>query len=124
MVRAETGGGFNLRRRSAALPIVNVIEDDVEVAARQRAAESLGVVPVPLDFMYTFAQVVSVAPVQNCDFMIGFQQRTNQSASNEVGTADHEDLHADLRLLTSKFSELVVIFEAKMSDEILATHPA
>ena len=70
--------GFHLRRRGAALPVVDVVEDDLEAAACERLPHLVRIVAVRHQILHAPAQVVLGLAVQDGDIMAGLHQFLNQ----------------------------------------------
>ncbi len=96
---AGARGGFHVGRRGAALPVVDVVEDDVEFLPGQRALHRFGIVAVRHDAGDFLAQIVPRPAVQNGDFVAGLQQFLHQRPADEQRSSDNQDLLL-ARLLT------------------------
>ena len=95
-LQAEADGadrGFHLRGRGAALPIVGVIENDLETAAVERLAKRGCVVAVGHQIFDAAAEVVLGLAMQYRDFVTRLQQRFHQRTADEQSAADNQYFH-------------------------------
>jgi len=87
-------GVFDLGGGGAAFPVVDVIEDDIELFASEDLADLLGVVAVGDDIADFFLKRVGLLAVQDGDIVLLFEKVFNQQAADELGAADYKNTHA------------------------------
>ena len=91
IVAAGARRGFHLGGGGAALPIVDVVVDDIEILAGQSALQSFRIIAVGHDVADLFSQIVARLPVQNGNFVPGVQQFLHQRPADEQRSADHQN---------------------------------
>ena len=84
---------FHLGGCGATLPVIHVVEDGVELPARESHAQRFRFVAVTDDLVHAFAQVMSRFPVQNGDVVAGSGQLMHEQPAYEQGAADYKDMH-------------------------------
>ena len=92
-VAARPYGRFYLRRGSATLPIVDVVEHHFEAAAAQRLAHGFRVVAVGHHVLHPPPEIVLGLAVQNRDVMPRLDQFLDQGTADEERAADDQYFH-------------------------------
>ena len=85
---------FDLRRGGAALPVVDVVEDNLKIRKLQRAPHRFRIVAVGRRFLHASAKVVLGLAVQNRYFVAGLQQFGDQRPADKQRAADYQNSHA------------------------------
>src|SRR3954453_3920577 len=114
---------LDLSRGGAALPIVDIVKDDLEPVTEHRRPERFRIVSIRYDLANLLSEFVAGLAMDNRDLMTRFDQSGYEIAADEQGTADNEYAHAFTGRLTWP-SLLIVILESEVSDKTLAPHPA
>jgi hypothetical protein len=91
---AGFGGGDDLVGSGAALPIVGIIEDDLEAAGGEDVADGLGVVTVGDEVFDAAAEVVAGFTVEVGDLVTGFEKGFDEGTPDEEGAPDDKNAHA------------------------------
>ena len=115
VVAAGQRSGFDLRAGSAALHVVDIVEDRLKALAGERTAHSLGVVAIRRQILDALAEAVAPLAVQHGNVMLGFQQLGDQQAADELSAANYQNFHE-----RSGDAGLIVILQAQVRDQILA----
>src|SRR5579872_474325 len=87
-------GGLHLRGGGAALPVVDIVVDNLEAAARQRFFQRLGIVAVGDNVADLATQLVLGLPMQDRYFMSRLEQFRDKMPSDKKRTANYQDSHA------------------------------
>jgi hypothetical protein len=90
-------GRFHVAGGGAALPVVDVIEDDVEFLAGQGELHRLTIVAIGLDIFDAAAQIVTRTAMQHRYGMIGFEKLGDQETADEPGSTYDKAIHALVR---------------------------
>ena len=86
-------GGFDMVRGGAALPVVDIVENDFEAMGRNRLGDGLHIVAVTDDVGHLLAVLVGALPVHDGDIMPGFHQGLHQRLTDELSSTDDENFH-------------------------------
>ncbi len=81
---------FHLRGRGAVLPVVYVVEHNIEVPACQRPLHCLGIVAVRHNVADLFSQLMAWFSMQNGDVVAGVKQLLHQRLADKQSAADHQ----------------------------------
>ncbi len=72
-VAAGVNGAFHLRCRSAALPVVDIVEYDIEAMAAKCALHRRDIVAVGLQILDALAKIVLTFAMKNRDIVAAFE---------------------------------------------------
>ena len=93
VAREDASGGFYVARGGAAFPIVDIVEDNIEVLAGQGGPHRVAIVTVRLDVANPAAQSVLRSAMEQRYRMPLVQQLSNQGTADEARAADNQALH-------------------------------
>ena len=135
-------------RGSAALPVIRIVEYDVETAAGQRVLHRFGSLRSACRFSTRLPRSCLFSAMQNRDIVAFLQQLGDKEPPDEHSSANYQNLHLNpylwgsRRCLAAPGSQpspsceaainlsreppvsLVVIFQTKVSNQCLTLHPA
>jgi hypothetical protein len=93
VVAGRAHGSFHVPGRGSAIPVVDVVEDQLEFRPGQRGAHRLRVIAVGHDVAHLAAQVMLGAAMHHGDVMAGFEQLRHQRLADESCSSDDEAIH-------------------------------
>src|SRR5215471_17244386 len=83
-----------MTRRCAALPVIDVIENHVELLAAESRLQRRRIVAVRSDVGHAPAEIVPRAAVQNGDGMLLFEEGGHKSPADISRSPDDQAVHA------------------------------
>jgi hypothetical protein len=92
----RSDGRFDVAGGGASLPVVDVVEHDVELLAGQGELHGLAVVAVSLDILDAAAQIMTRTAMQHRYGMIGFEKLGDQKTADEPGSTYDKAIHAQV----------------------------
>ncbi len=93
---ARAHGAFDVAGGGPALPVVDVVENDIEFLPGQRGLHGLPVVAVGDQILYAAAQVMTRTAMQHRDGMLLLQQFGHQHPADEPSPSDNQAIHAGI----------------------------